>query len=709
MSAIPPPYTRQASFTSFQTPDAPTTGVDLEAEFNKLDQVLDATQDRLAEIQRDDGRLKNLSVHVDALNTAVRALFAAEAGVVRGVWTATTAYAVKDVVTNDDITYLAVSAHTSGADFDVDLASGKWVSLSGDAAGVRFIQAGSGAIVRTMQDKAREIVSVKDFGAVGDGTTDDTAAFVAALATGKDVYIPAGTYRITSSITLPTKCRLFGAGVDRTIINSNIPGDSLFKAEASGASFIHVSHMRLNGNGIVGGGGSGHCFNFIDPAPSSGSNTPQVSRLENLWIDGFAGTDDADHNGVIKVNAAGVIQYDTLGVTCERVYISDCGHGFYMRKTQNCRILDCLVTDIQKAALFAYDNENLIVDHCDLIDSQKSGGTTDSGYPDGGVDTELAGVVVVVGGNNLVLANSKLKGFQGKALIVLKEDGIAPNSPQNIVIQGNWIRGDAQADQPHKAIYAVRIAGLAIRNNLFTPSNTGFSATRKYETIELYTPSSAPTFESTIEGNVFLDAAGFDTAYNIKITGNSTARTHRTKITGNRFGANSSRSSAMTVDNDVLVTSCLLEASEISGNSFYAPTNVTRTACIAVSGATLRKVTIGPNVFQASGGTITANYSGVAETESVSADKGNAAATLTPSISERVAVWNTPITADRAVTLATTGAASGDSFRIVRTAAATGAFNLNVGSGPLKALAAGQWCEVHFNGSAWALTAFGSL
>lgn len=94
---------------------------------------------------------------------------------------------------------------------------------------------------------------------------------------------------------------------------------------------------------------------------------------------------------------------------------------------------------------------------------------------------------------------------------------------------------------------------------------------------------------------------------------------------------------------------------------------------------------------------------------SVSADKGNAAATLTVAGSDRVNVWNTPLSADRAVTLSTSGASNGNNFRIVRTAAATGAFNLNVGTGPLKALAVGQWCDVSYDGAAWFLTAFGSL
>lgn len=82
---------------------------------------------------------------------------------------------------------------------------------------VSFIQAGTGAVTRTMQDKVREVFSVKDFGAVGNGTTDDTAAFSAAakaaigticLSNAWDVSyplrvivdVPAGSYLLSSLI-----------------------------------------------------------------------------------------------------------------------------------------------------------------------------------------------------------------------------------------------------------------------------------------------------------------------------------------------------------------------------------------------------------------------------------------------------------------------------------------------------------------------------
>jgi hypothetical protein len=91
----------------------------------------------------------------------------------------------------------------------------------------------------------------------------------------------------------------------------------------------------------------------------------------------------------------------------------------------------------------------------------------------------------------------------------------------------------------------------------------------------------------------------------------------------------------------------------------------------------------------------------------VTANVGDADKTLQTRVNEETQIWTTTLTADRTVTLSATGGYAGAKFRIARPAA--GAFNLNVGSGPLKALPAGSWCDVEYNGSAWVLTAYGAL
>jgi hypothetical protein len=67
---------------------------------------------------------------------------------------------------------------------------------------VTYTPAGSGAVARSAASKFGEVVSVKDFGATGDGVTDDTVAVQACVdaaknGTNKNIYIPAGTYLVS--------------------------------------------------------------------------------------------------------------------------------------------------------------------------------------------------------------------------------------------------------------------------------------------------------------------------------------------------------------------------------------------------------------------------------------------------------------------------------------------------------------------------------
>jgi hypothetical protein len=65
---------------------------------------------------------------------------------------------------------------------------------------VGFKQSDAGAVVRQMLDRLRDTVNIKDFGAVGDDTANDTAAFAAAAATGRPVMITEGTYRVAGCL-----------------------------------------------------------------------------------------------------------------------------------------------------------------------------------------------------------------------------------------------------------------------------------------------------------------------------------------------------------------------------------------------------------------------------------------------------------------------------------------------------------------------------
>jgi hypothetical protein len=116
-----------------------------------------------------------------------------------------------------------------------------------DASNVSYNEGGTGAVNRSVQDKLQESVSVKDFGAVGDGVTDDTAAIQAAIdavqaAGGGTVYVPKGQYKTTDVIRITGKVNLIGA--NRTNVSAIV-------AHHTGAAILSLK------------GSTGSCIKFI--------------------------------------------------------------------------------------------------------------------------------------------------------------------------------------------------------------------------------------------------------------------------------------------------------------------------------------------------------------------------------------------------------------------------------------------------------------
>lgn len=89
-------------------------------------------------------------------------------------------------------------------------------------------QSGSGNVQRTLQSKLDDVVSAKDFGIIGDGTTDVAAKINWMLfqiycrestnsKSLKRILFPAGTYIVKSAIKIPSDCVIIGEGSEHTI------------------------------------------------------------------------------------------------------------------------------------------------------------------------------------------------------------------------------------------------------------------------------------------------------------------------------------------------------------------------------------------------------------------------------------------------------------------------------------------------------------
>lgn len=137
---------------------------------------------------------------------------------------------------------------------------------SSGADSIGFIQAGTGVVSRTVQSKFRDTVSAKDFGAVGDGVTDDTTAminFFNFCLLGNKGIIPKGIYKVTSAITLDmTICRAAGfsiegdgvqdAVIDLSSVTSVQPFSVINTNVATGAFYGTLRNfgIRTNYNGV---------------------------------------------------------------------------------------------------------------------------------------------------------------------------------------------------------------------------------------------------------------------------------------------------------------------------------------------------------------------------------------------------------------------------------------------------------------------------
>lgn len=147
-----------------------------------------------------------------------------------------------------------------------------------------------------------ETISVKTHGALGDGVTDDTAAFQSAIAAveeagGGCVSIPAGTYLITQELTCSNvPIRIFGCGVGGTYLLFNNP-----TPDANGFTFLNNQLVSLENFAVL-----------------SQQNTDASDVLNNIgrhavWIQSPSGT--MPNDGRVYINNLAMAGHDQTKTT----------------------------------------------------------------------------------------------------------------------------------------------------------------------------------------------------------------------------------------------------------------------------------------------------------------------------------------------------------------------------------------------------------
>ena len=177
---------------------------------------------------------------------------------------------------------------------------------------VTFTAAGSGATLRNLVDKVREVVSVKDFGAVGDGVADDTAAIQAAidsLASGGTLWFPVGTYMISRT-----------AGIDENF-GLKITASNVCLLGANGAKLQRLDSITTNADAYP--------ILFIGTPNSNAAAATENCVIDGLW---FVGSD-------VRHTNSGDIPYDQR-------------NAITVKNTVDCTIRNCRFTAIDSTAIY---------------------------------------------------------------------------------------------------------------------------------------------------------------------------------------------------------------------------------------------------------------------------------------------------------------------------------------------------------------------
>src|SRR5262245_17385566 len=203
---------------------------------------------------------------------------------------------------------------------------------SADVSFTSFAFPATGApAARTMPDRLAEIVNVKDFGAVGNGSIDDTTAIQAALDAAygsssspnaqntylnKAVFFPNGTYLITRPLTLTgvSGAHIFGAARFASTIK-NVAGSSVFVT--NGCQYSRFERLNL-----VSAGPGSVCFDLDLGQSMVGVVALQSNTFSDIYFQGA--------EIVLRIGNSGLMGSENLILNCFFY-----GHGIAGLKTCN--------------------------------------------------------------------------------------------------------------------------------------------------------------------------------------------------------------------------------------------------------------------------------------------------------------------------------------------------------------------------------------
>ena len=371
---------------------------------------------------------------------------------------------------------------------------------------VAYTPAGTSAVVTTVQAKLRQYVSAKDFGVVGNGSTDDTTAMQAFLnaAQGKTGLLNSGTYLINDTLIIKSGTILVGEGFSNSILvvgaslgnkaillNQNYTGTINVYTDVN----ISISNIGFNGSNItvtsselvslgkINGLSIDNCKFYNRPYIGLALGGCLNFNVTNSEFTGFGkATVTAEGGAALYIAAAGDTTVSKSGTITNNYIHDNEWSAIYANGTRLIISQNNLITN-KEAGIFQTGNNNIINDNKIVAVTRKN----------------ISASGIESGGYAHIISNNYISDVDSSC--------IALTDVQGAVIEGNYL---AQAARDN--VYYPQGAGISIITTQTSPNqprdisigNNKYSCgdTKTYSAVDMGNVGDAP-FYITILTNDF--------------------------------------------------------------------------------------------------------------------------------------------------------------------------------------------------------------
>ena len=308
--------------------------------------------------------------------------------------------------------------------------------ITGDASAIIYNQGGTGAQDRTVKAKLQETVSVKDFGAVGDGVTDDTAAIQGAISgvdAGTKIFFPEGTY-VVGAIEV-TKALTFNGPATINLSGTNAG----FELKASMSSLC-FKDLTFVGDGVTG--------NNHRAIWHTQTYTISDVRIENLNVSSCV--QGIDLGGVDDILITGCTIKSSAGSA------SGQGYGIVAGSSTKTKIIGNHFEDNGRHAIYVRSGEDIAISSNTFLDHA----TTSSS----GLQT-----VNLIGAINATVDSNQFKNCEARSIKV--DDDTDTSTPSRNVVVSNNTFYNTSGDEGGLYIGASTPSATSFQENVIVSGN----------------------------------------------------------------------------------------------------------------------------------------------------------------------------------------------------------------------------------------------